>query len=89
MTGLFNDEQSQVYDSEGNSYKVSLVEGSNTVSRFYSASKFPVDIPVKCKVIIENVPTIIHEFSLVKKYFEIGGEPYYLTARKYVFFISD
>lgn len=85
MTGLFNDEQSQVYDSEGNSYNVSLVAGSNTVSSFYSASKFPVDIPVKCKVIIENVPTTIHEFSLVKKYFEIGGEPYYLQFRNLKF----
>ena len=85
MTGLFNDEQSQVYDSEGNSYNVSLVAGSNTVSSFYSASKFPVDIPVKCKVVIENVPTTIHEFSLVKKYFEIGGEPYYLQFRNLKF----
>lgn len=85
MTGLFNDEQSQVYDSEGNSYNVSIVAGSNTVSSFYSASKFPVDIPVKCKVVIENVPTTIHEFSLVKKYFEIGGEPYYLQFRNLKF----
>ena len=85
MTGLFNDEQSQVYDSEGNSYNVSLVAGSNTVSSFYSASKFPVDIPVKFKVVIENVPTTIHEFSLVKKYFEIGGEPYYLQFRNLKF----
>lgn len=84
MTSIFNDEQSQVYDSEGNTYKVSLIMGSNSLSST-TPTKFPVDIPVKCKVVIENVPTTIHEFSIVKKYFDIWDYGYYLQFRNLKF----
>lgn len=84
MTAISYDDQSQVYDSEGNSYKASWVVGSSSISS-YSATKLPVDIPVKCKVVIENVPTNIHGFSLVKKYFKIGDNTYYLQFRNLKF----
>lgn len=83
MQALYSDDKSSIYDSEGNAYKAYMMVGANELSAF-SDTKLPADIPVKCKVVVKNVPASIHEFSIVKKYFEIG-ESYYLQFRNFKF----
>lgn len=83
MRSPYSDDNSSIYDSEGNAYKAYIMVGSNELSAF-SDTKLPADIPVKCKVVVKNVPATIHEFSIVKKYFEIG-DPYYLQFKNLKF----
>lgn len=83
MRSPYSDDNSSIYDSEGNAYKAYIMIGANELSAF-SDTRLPADIPVKCKVVVKNVPASIHEFSIVKKYFEIG-DPYYLQFKNLKF----
>lgn len=64
-----------VYDSEGNSYKHTMTIGGNSIDNWDGVTLQP-DIPMKALITIQNVPSNIHEFSIIK-HRTVCGDNYY------------
>lgn len=64
-----------VYDSEGNSYKHMMTIGGNSIDNWDGVTLQP-DIPMKALITIQNVPSNIHEFSIIK-HRTVCGDNYY------------
>lgn len=64
-----------VYDSEGNSYKHTMTIGGKSIDNWDGVTLQP-DIPMKALITIENVPSNVHEFSIIK-HRTVCGDNYY------------
>lgn len=64
-----------VYDSEGNSYKHTMTIGGKSIDNWDGVTLQP-DIPMKALITIPNVPSNIHEFSIIK-HRTVCGDNYY------------
>lgn len=64
-----------VYDSEGNSYKHTMTIGGKSIDNWDGVTLQP-DIPMKALITIQNVPSNIHEFSIIK-HRTVCGDDYY------------
>lgn len=75
-------DESVVYDSEGNSYKPETAINGTNISD-WNGAKMPAGIPMKALITIKNVPTGIHEFSLIKQNFKCNdsGYKYYIQIK--------
>lgn len=67
----------RVYDSEGNTYTGKAYYGGQTVG--YMGTTFPEDIPVRCRVVIKDVPARIGKLTLIQ--FDLASGGYSVKVR--------